>query len=116
MSKRYVIVLPVNKEPYLKGFSDMILAWNFIQNKISGAVKKTAVDAFDRPMMMFSGKAKNKTTLAVNERATYLAQLPSAEDDILGVAVILGEKEETLYPLTLNEANNILELIKELRT
>jgi len=115
MANRYLVVVPVNKEVYLKGFNSMEKAAAIIREKIGPMIKEDRVDCFDRQMTMFSVHARKKSSLQVNERATYCAALPSAEDDIYGMAVIIGKSDDTIVGLTEKEALKIKDEINNLR-
>lgn len=115
MANRYLIVVPVNKEAYLKGFNSMEKAAAIIREKIGQMIKETPVDCFDRQMTMFSVHARKKSSLRVNERATYYATLPSEEDDIFGIAVIIGKADDTVVGLTEKEALKVRDEINNLR-
>ncbi len=115
MANRYLVVIPVNKEAYLKGFNSMEKAAAIIQEKVGMMRKMNTVDCFDRPLAMFSTCARKKSSLQVNERATYYATLPSAEDDIYGTAVIIGKVDETFTGLLEKEALKIRDEINNLR-
>lgn len=115
MSKRYLVVVPVNKEAYCKDFNSLDRAVQLITEKVGTSMpERHTVSNFEREMFMFSLRAKKKN-LAVNERATYLAELPSAEDDIFGTAVIIGKQDECIVGLTEETANAVCEEINELR-
>ena len=114
MAKRYMVIIPVNKEPYCKSFNDMGKAVNIIQQKLGHMIIKTPVTGFERPMVMFSAHAKKKTELQINERATYFASLPSAEDDIYGPAIIIGEIDDVLTGLKEETALKVIEEINKL--
>lgn len=115
MANRYLVIVPVNKEAYLKGFNSMDKAAAIIHEKISSMIKETPVDCFERPMTMFSVYARTKSSLQVNERATYYATLPSVEDDIYGMAVIIGKADDTVVGLTEKEALRVKDEINSLR-
>ena len=113
MSKRYLVVVPVNKEAYCKSFTSKNEAIVLIKDKIGHSRKEDSVEFFDRAMTMFS--AKNGKGKAVNERATYYAILPSAEDDIYGTAIIIGKKDDDICGLTEESAISVKNEINELR-
>lgn len=115
MANRYLVVVPVNKEAYLKGFNSMEKATAIIHEKIGSMIKENSVDCFDRQMTMFSVHARKKSSLQVNERATYYATLPSAEDDIFGMAVIIGKADDTIVGLTEKDALKVMNDINNLR-
>lgn len=115
MANRYLVIVPVNKEAYLKGFNSMDKAAAIIHEKIGSIIKETPVDCFERPMTMFSVYARKKSSLQVNERATYYATLPSVEDDIFGVAIIIGNADGTIAGLTEKEALKVRDEINNLR-
>lgn len=114
MAKRYLVIIPVHKEPYLKSFNDMNKANNIMQEKLGHMITETAVVGFDRPMVMRSAHARKKNSLQVNERATYFASLPSAEDDIYGTAIIIGKTEDGIIGLTEKAALQVLKEIDNL--
>ena len=115
MANRYLVIVPVNKEAYLKGFNSMDKAAAIIHEKIGSMIKEDPVDCFDRHMTMFSVHARKKSSLQVNERATYYATLPSEEDDIFGIAVIIGKADNTIVGLTEKEALKVMNGINSLR-
>lgn len=115
MSKRYFIVIPTHKEPYLKGFSSKEKAFELVNSKIGMVVKADACDSFNVSAIVLSTGAVKKKTLEVNDRATYFAVLPSAEDNIYGTAIIAGgESLEDMCDLCLETAEKILAEIKNL--
>ncbi|MDO4495837.1 MAG: hypothetical protein Q4B62_08640 [Clostridiaceae bacterium] len=113
MAKRYLVVIPVNKPPYLKGFNDMNKAAEIMQSNLGTIYKKSGVKELNEHTVMFSAHARKKNTLAVNDRATYFANI-SDEMNIYGPAIIIGEVDECLVGLTEDEANNILNAVNEL--
>ena len=115
MAKRFLIIVPVNKEAYLKAFESKTKADAIIQEKVGLVIRKTDVDAFERPMMMFSARGRKKSQLQVNDRATYYAKLPSAEDDIFGPAIIMGDIDGTPAGLTEKDALAVRDEINNLR-
>ncbi len=114
MAKRYLVIIPVNKEPYCKSFNTMSKAAEIIQQKLGHMIKKTPVECFERPMVMFSAHAKKKSALQVNDRATYFATLPSAEDDIYGPAIIIGESDDVVTGLKEETALTVIDAINNL--
>lgn len=114
MAKRYLVVIPVHKEPYMKSFNDMNKANNIIQEKLGHMITEAPVDCFDRPMVMRSAHAQKKTSLQVNDRATYFANLPSSEDDIYGPAIIIGQSDGGIIGLTEKTALEVLKAIDDL--
>ena len=115
MAKRYLVVVPVNKEAYLKSLNSPEKAASIIRDKIGSFMTENDVDFFEKTMTMFSAEVKNKTKLAVNERATYYASLPSAEDDIYGTAIIIGKSDNGIMGLTLEDAQEVADVVNELR-
>lgn len=115
MSKRYFIIIPTHKEPYLKGFNSKEKAFEIVNTKIGMMVKADACDSFNVSAIVLSTNAVKKRTLEVNDRATYFAVLPSAEDNIYGTAVIAGgDALEDMCGLCLETAEKILDEIKSL--
>ncbi len=115
MAKRYLVVIPVNKEAYLKSLNSPEKAASIIRDKLGSFITENDVDLFDKPMTMFSAEVKNKAKLAVNDRATYYASLPSAEDDVCGTAIIIGKGDNGIAGLTLEAAQEVADAVNELR-
>lgn len=115
MAKRYLVVVPVNKEAYMKSLNSPEKAAAIIREKIGSFIKEDRVDSFDTPMTMFSSGSKKRAQLGVNERATYYAELPSAEDDIFGVAVIIGKSDGGIVGLTEEKAKEVMNSVNGLR-
>ena len=112
--KRYLVVIPVHKEPYLKSFLDMSKAENIMQEKLGPMITETGVDCFEKPMVMRSAHARKKNSLQVNDRATYFANLPSTEDDIYGTAIIIGQSDGGIIGLTEKAAQEVIDAINNL--
>lgn len=115
MAKRYLVVVPVNKEAYMKSLNSPEKAAAIIRDKIGSFIKEDRVDSFDTQMTMFSSGAKSKKQLGVNDRATYYASLPSAEDDIYGTAIIIGKGDNGIVGLTEENAREVMNSVNGLR-
>lgn len=115
MAKRYLVVIPVHKEAYLKSLNSPEKAAAIMQEKLGNLHKACPVDSFDKPMVMYSPCARKKAALGVNDRATYFASLPSAEDDIYGTAIILGQGENGYMGLTEEVAIMVRDEVNGLR-
>lgn len=115
MAKRYLVVIPVHKEAYLKSLNSPEKAAALIQEKLGRMHSSCPVDYFDKPMVMYSPCGQKKTTLGVNDRATFFAVLPSAEDDIYGTAIILGQSENGYMGLTEELAIKVRDEVNGLR-
>lgn len=86
-----------------------------VNSKIGMVVKADACDSFNVSAIVLSTGAVKKKTLEVNDRATYFAVLPSAEDNIYGTAIIAGgESLEDMCGLSLETAEKILTEVKNL--
>ena len=115
MAKRYLVIIPVNKEAYTKSLNSPEKAASIIRDKLGSMIKEDSVDFFDTPMMMFSAHARKKAELGVNDRATYYAALPSAEDDIFGTAIIIGKNDNGIIGLTEETALEVMNSVNGLR-
>lgn len=115
MAKRYLVVIPVHKEAYLKSLNSPEKAASIMQEKLGRMHGSCPVDSFDKPMVMYSPCGQKKTALGVNDRATYFASLPSAEDDIYGTAIILGQGENGYMGLTEEVAIMVRDEVNGLR-
>lgn len=115
MAKSYMVIVPVNKQAYLKSFNLLNEAAAIIRDKLSGNPKESGVaelESADITLTMLSAETKKKNSLPVNERATYYAL---QFEDIFGTAIILGKEYETIIGLKENEALKIMEEINNLR-
>jgi hypothetical protein len=115
MAKRYLVIIPVNKEAYMKSLNSPEKAASIIRDKLGSLIKEDAVEGFDTQMTMFSACGRKKAELGVNDRATYYAALPSAEDDIFGTAVIIGKNENGIVGLTEEKAVEVKNAVNGLR-
>jgi hypothetical protein len=114
MAKRYLVIIPVHKEPYMKSFNDMNKANNIMQEKLGLMIAESDVIGFERPMVIRSAHARKKSSLQVNDRATFFAKLPSAEDDIFGTAIIIGKTDGEIIGLTEKAAREVIDAINNL--
>ncbi len=115
MSEKYLVVVPVNKEAYLKKFANTDRAVQLITEKVGTQVPDNCVtEYFDAPMFIFS-RHEGKSNKTVNERATYIAELPSEDMNIYGPAVLIGNTDGCIDGFTLEKAEKICEEINELR-
>lgn len=115
MKEKYLVVIPVSKEAYLKQFTSTDRAVQLISEKAGTQVPDNRVtEYFASPMFIFS-RHEGKSNKTVNERATYIADMPSDEENIYGPAVLIGKADDTIYGLTLEEAEKIRDEINELR-
>lgn len=115
MAKNYMVIIPVNKEAYLKSFGFLNEAAAIISDKLNGNPTESGVaeiESADITLTMLSAEKKKKNTLPVNERASYYAL---QFDDIFGTAIILGKEYETIIGLKENDALKIADEINNLR-
>lgn len=91
--RRYLVVIPPHKPPYMVGFGEFEKAAEVVNLNV-GMVAKIDEACFgtERAIMISAGSVSKKSR-PVNERATYFASLPSAEDDIYGTAIVAADGE-----------------------
>ena len=113
--KGYLVVVPVNKPAYMKAFKDMNAAGEIIRNKVGYFIEKYSVDAFDAPMVMLSAHISEKSTKrpAVNDRATYYAQIDE-DKDVLGPAIIIGDNDGFFEGLDEAKACKVMNEVNDL--
>lgn len=115
MSEKYLVVVPVNKEAYLKKFANKDRAVQLITEKVGTPVPDNCVtEYFDAPTFIFS-RHEGRSNKTVNERATYIAEMPSEDKNIFGPAVVIGKEDDCIDGLTLKRAEKICNEINELR-
>ncbi len=115
MKEKYLVVIPVSKEAYLKQFTSTDRAVQLITEKAGTQTPDNHItEFFDAPMFIFS-RHEGKSNKAVNERATYIADKLSDEENIYGPAVLIGKTDDCVDGFTLEEAEKIRNEINELR-
>lgn len=115
MAKRYMVIVPVHKPPYVIGFGEFEKAVETVNLKIGMFAKVDEAYFGGEKAVMLSAGAIKKSSLPVNERATYFASLPSAEDDIFGTAIVAaGGEPNRLFGFTLAAAERVIDEINEI--
>lgn len=115
MTKRYMVIIPVHKPPYAIGFGNFEKAAETVNLRIGMCVKTDDAYFDGEKAIMFSAGAIKRSSLPVNERATYFANLPSAEDDIFGTAIVAaGGEPNRLFGFTVAAAEKVIDEINEI--
>lgn len=115
MKEKYLVIIPVSKEAYLKQFTSTDRAVQLITEKAGTQTPDNHItNFFDTPMFIFS-RHEGKSNKTVNERATYIAVMPSDEENIYGPAVLIGNADGCIDGFTLEKAEKIRDEINELR-
>ncbi len=110
-----MVVIPLHKPAHELCFGTIEQAAEFINTRLGMMIKKDNCEFDGERAVMFSVGSRKKKELHVNERATYFALLPSAEDDIYGTAIVAAASRlGGLYGFTLSAAKKIAEEINEL--
>lgn len=113
--KEYLVVIPPHKPPRMVSFGEFEKAAEVVNLNV-GMMVKIDEACFDAEKgIMFSAGSVRKKSQTVNERATYFASLPSAEDDIYGMAVVAADGEPNrLLGFTASVAEKIIDEINNL--
>lgn len=115
MKEKYLVVIPISKDAYLKKFANKDRAVQLITEKVGTPVPDNCVtEYFETPTFIFS-RHEGKSNKSVNERATYIAEMPSEDKNIFGPAVVIGKADGCIDGFTLEKAEKICEEINELR-
>lgn len=86
--KKYAIILPRNKEAYIKGFCGREKLAFLISDKVGNRVRRTeAIPEFFGNAFVFSSELASD---GLNERATLIANV-GIDEDIFGNALLLAE-------------------------
>lgn len=113
--KRYLVVIPPHKPPRMVSFGEFEKAAEVINLNIGMMAKIDEACFNTEKAIMFSAGSVRKKDRPVNERATYFASLPSAEDDIYGTAVVAVNGEPNrLLGFTASAAEKIIDEINNL--
>lgn len=113
--KRYLVIIPPHKPPHMVGFGEFEKAAEVVNLNIGMMAKVDEACFGTERAIMFSAGSVRKRSRPINERATYFASLPSAEDDIYGTAVIAADGEPNrLLGFTAYVAEKIIDEINSL--
>ncbi len=112
MSKKYLVVIPVHKEAYCKSFSSSEKAYELIAEKVGRTVNRISCNSeFSDDAIMF---ISNTHGAEVNDRATYISNLPD-DEDVRGTAVLMHSVDEYPCGYSLEVAEKIRDFINGLR-
>lgn len=110
--KKYVVVIPVRKEAYVKEFSGRDSLTALIADKVGNKTREIEmIPEFGEEYKLIASDLKSG---AENEIATFVSMLPESED-IHGPAIILYAPEGGDAGCSLEVAENIRDYINNLR-
>lgn len=115
MKKGYMVIIPPHKDAWVECFGGMEKAQSLIASKLGSIIRCDPCRSFGSEATMISPCSVKKSSLPVNETATYFATHISEEGNVYGTVAIIGREDDRVVPLTKEAADFILFEINKLR-